>query len=696
MSSRDFLLEIGLEEMPARFVGETSKQLQDRVEKWLKENRISYSTITPYATPRRLALFIEDVAEKQEDREEEAKGPAKKIAYDEDGNWTKAAQGFARGQGVSTDDFYFKELKEVEYIYVTKHIQGVETKELLSQMREIITGMNFPKNMRWGNYDLKFIRPIRWLIALFGQEVIPLEITEIHSGNQTEGHRFLGSKISIEEPADYEKQLLGQYVVARADERKKSIVAQLKILEEEHQWRIPVDSDLLDEVTHLVEYPTSIFGSFDPDYLTLPEEVLVTSMKEHQRYFPVRNQSDELLPHFVTVRNGEVDPQGIVAKGNEKVLRARLADARFFYDEDKKLDITSALSQLENVVYHEELGSMGDKVRRIREISGELAEWLTFDEEIVAHIDRAAEICKFDLVSHMVNEFPELQGRMGEEYAQLAGENHKVSKAIFEHYLPRFAGDVLPQSDVGSILSVADKIDSIVGCFAIGIIPTGSQDPYALRRQALGIVQILLHEKWPITLEQLFNIAITSFRNRQLMQRTPEEVNGDLRNFFTLRLKNRMQEQGIRYDVMDAVLHDYSIELNSILEKAEILMNEVEEESFKLLVDSFTRVNNIANKIDRQVKTIRTEKFEADVEHELYESYTETKEKVEQLASEKKWLEVFQVLTNLQQPIEKFFDGVMVMVEDDEVRYNRLALLQQISFLVRSYADFSQLVFPSK
>jgi glycyl-tRNA synthetase beta chain len=696
MSNRDFLLEIGLEEMPARFVGEASKQLKDAVEKWLKENRISYSLITPYATPRRLALVIEKVAEMQEDREEEAKGPAKKIAYDEDGNWTKAAQGFARGQGVSTDDFYFKELKGVEYIYATKHIQGVETKELLPQMKEIITGMNFPKNMRWGSYDLKFIRPIRWLIALFGQEVIPLEITGIHSGNQTEGHRFLGSKISVEKPVEYEKQLLGQYVVARADERKQSIVAQLKILEEEHQWEIPIDSDLLDEVSHLVEYPTSIFGSFDSDYLSLPEEVLVTSMKEHQRYFPVRNQSGELLPYFVTVRNGEIDPEGIVAKGNEKVLRARLADARFFYDEDKKLEIASALSQLENVVYHVELGSVGDKVRRIREISGELAEWLTFDEEIVAHIDRAAEICKFDLVSHMVNEFPELQGRMGEEYAQLAGENHKVSKAIFEHYLPRFAGDILPESDVGSILSVADKMDSIVGCFAIGIIPTGSQDPYALRRQASGIVHILLNAKWSITLEQLFNIAITSFKNRQLMQRTPEEVNGDLRNFFTLRLKNLMQEQGIRYDVMDAVLHDFSIELNSILTKAEIIMNQAEEESFKLLVDSFTRVNNIASKTDRQVKTIRTEKFEADVEHELYESFIETKEKVEQLAREKKWLEVFQVLTYLQQPIERFFDGVMVMVEDDGVRYNRLALLQQISFLVRSYADFSQLVFPSK
>jgi glycyl-tRNA synthetase beta chain len=696
MSSRDFLFEIGLEEMPAKVVGEASEQLQGRVEKWLKENRISYSKITPFATPRRLGLIIEDVAEKQEDTREEAKGPAKKIALDEEGNWTKAAQGFARGQGVSKDDFYFKELKGVEYIYVTKYIQGIVTKELLPQVKELVTSMNFPKNMRWGNYDLKFVRPIRWIVALFGQEVIPLEITDIHSGNQTEGHRFLGNKVTIEEPKLYERQLLGEYVIAQTEERKKAIMAQLKTVEEEHQWDIPVDTKLLDEVTHLVEYPTSIFGSFDPEFLSLPEEVLITSMKEHQRYFPVRNQSGELLPHFVTVRNGDIDPNGVVAKGNEKVLRARLADARFFYEEDKKLEISPALSQLEHVVFHEELGSLGDKVRRIREISGELAEWLTFEEDAVADIDRAAEICKFDLVSQMVNEFPELQGRMGEEYAELAGENQVVCKAIFEHYLPRFAGDALPQSKVGAMLSVADKMDSIVGCFAIGIVPTGSQDPYALRRQASGIVHILLHEKWAITLEQLFNIAISTFRNRQLMQKSVEEVKGNLQSFFALRLKNRMQEQGIRYDVMDAVLHDYSIEIHSIFAKAEVLMNQVGEESFKPLVDAFTRVNNIADKIDRKENTIRPEKFEADVEHELYESYIDVKKKVELLTAEKKWQEAYQSLAELKEPIEGFFDGVMVMVEDDLVRYNRLSLLQQISILVGSYADFSQIVFSSR
>lgn len=695
MNKRDFLLEIGVEEMPARVVQAASRQLTEKIEGWLKENNISFGKSLSFATPRRLALVLEEVAEKQEDREEEAKGPAKKIAIDDEGKWSKAAEGFARGQGVSTDDFYFKELKGVEYIYVTKQIKGVETKELLSQLQEIITGMTFPKNMRWGDHDIRFVRPVRWLVSLFGSDVIPLQITGIQSGVETEGHRFLGNRISITEPKAYARELLGEYVIADAEERKKAIQSQLKLIEEEQGWVIPMDLDLLEEVTQLVEYPTAVFGSFDVEFLTLPKEVLITSMKEHQRYFPVQNEEGELLPHFVTIRNGGVDSGGAVVRGNEKVLRARLADARFFYDEDKKLQISSAVSQLENIVFHEDLGSIGDKVRRIREISGGLAEWLKFNKDTVSAVDRSAEICKFDLVSQMVNEFPELQGRMGEEYALLAGETKLVSKAVFEHYLPRFAGDQLPTTQVGAVVSVADKIDSIVGCFSLGLVPTGSQDPYALRRQASGIVQILLQEKWSITLNQLFTSAITTFKNRQLMTRSPEEVEKELQSFFKLRLKNRMQEQGIRYDVIDAVLLDHSDELHSLIDKASILMKQVETESLKTLVEAFTRLNNLANKIEHPIR-LQVEKFESNVEHDLYESYISVRAAVESQTNERDWEGVYHSLNELKGPIQAFFDQVMVMVDDDDLRHNRLALLQQISVLVRSYADFTQIVFKAK
>jgi glycyl-tRNA synthetase beta chain len=696
MSKRDFLIEIGVEEMPAKAVKAASLQLTEKIEGWLKDNNISYGVSRSYATPRRLALMIEGVAEKQEDREEEAKGPSKKIAVDDEGNWSKAAQGFARGQGVSPDDFYFKEIKGVEYIYITKQIKGVETKELLSQLKELITGMTFSKNMRWGDNELRFIRPVRWLVALFGSDVIPLEITGIQSGITSEGHRFLGNAIQINEPKEYAIELLKEYVIADANERKNAIKSQLRTLEEEKKWVIPMDSELLEEVTQLVEYPTAIFGSFDPEFLTLPKEVLITSMREHQRYFPVQNEEGELLPYFVTIRNGGVDFSGMVVKGNEKVLRARLADARFFYEEDKKLDISSAVSQLENIVFHEDLGSLGDKVRRIREISAQLAGWLKHDVSTAAAVDRSAEICKFDLISQMVNEFPELQGRMGEEYALLAGEGDVVSKAIFEHYLPRYAGDQLPATEVGAIVSIADKIDTIVGCFSLGLVPTGSQDPYALRRQASGIVHILLQEKWAITLNQLFSIALKTFKNRQLMKRSPEEVEKELQSFFTLRLKNRMQEQGIRYDVIDAVLQDQSVETNSFFDKANILMKQVDEESFKPLVEAFTRVSNLADKTDQHKNTIQASKFESNVEHALYESYKRVKEDVEKQTEEGKWEGAYLSLSQLKEPIEDFFDQVMVMVEDDGLRYNRLALLQNISLLIRGYADFSQIVFSSK
>lgn len=695
MSKRDFLLEIGLEEIPARFVDGAIQQLEDKVKRWLEENNIHFELVTPYATPRRLALLIQGMAEKQEDIKEEVKGPAKKIALDEQGNWSKAAQGFAKSQGVATEDFYFQELKGVEYIYATKEIKGIETRELLPQLQDLIIGMTFPKNMKWGTHEQRFVRPLRWIVALFGQEIIPITITNITSGNISEGHRFLGERIQIEVPSEYEKQLLGQYVIASVSERRKSIQAQITMLAEEKGWVVPVDQELLDEVVHLVEYPTALSGSFDADFLQIPQEVLITSMKENQRYFPVQDQEGKLLPHFITVRNGGVDGEGIVVRGNEKVLRARLADARFFYEEDKKLKIEVALAKLDQVVFHEELGTIGDKVKRIKEFSSQLSTALNLSSQTAQFVSRTAEICKFDLVSQMVYEFPELQGRMGQEYAYLAGEDQEVANAIFEHYLPRFAGDILPASEIGAIVSVADKLDTIVGSFGLGIVPTGSQDPYGLRRQATGIVQIILDRKWELSLDQLFQLAIEHFQAKELLKRDRQEVLQDLQQFFQLRIKNRLQEQGIRYDVIDAVSEHQNIDLDSVFKKAEVLAAKVEEPEFKLWVETFTRVNNLAQKHAWIEGAVNEQLFEKDVERELYRAIQEAQSACSQKTNEKEWAEALAELGKLKAPIDQFFEQVMVMVEDEKIRQNRMTLLQQISKLVQHYADFSKIVFPS-
>ncbi|MDQ0339648.1 glycyl-tRNA synthetase beta chain [Caldalkalibacillus uzonensis] len=696
MSQQDILVEIGLEEIPARFAEEARQQLGQRVSEWLTEQRIAYRQITSFATPRRLAVLVEGVAGKQEDQIEVAKGPAKKIALDEEGNWTKAALGFARSQGVEPNDLYVDTHKGTEYLFVKKHISGQPTKALLPHLKSVIESMSFPKNMRWGAYDFTFVRPIRWIVALYGQEVIPFEITGVKTSNHSWGHRFLSGKVTIEDPASYVQVMKQHYVLVNPEERKEAIVQGLHQLEEEHGWQIPIDHELLEEVTYLVEYPTAVWGTFDQSFLDIPDEVLITSMKEHQRYFPVKDQQGKLLPYFVTIRNGKADQDGIVIKGNEKVLRARLADARFFYEEDKKLDLEDALSKLENVVFHEKLGTIGDKVRRVKGLALELAEMLKLAEPVKQHVSRAADICKFDLVTQMVYEFPELQGKMGEEYATLAGEEKQVAKAIFEHYLPRFSGDQLPESDVGAVLAIADKLDSVSSFFGIGLVPSGSQDPYGLRRQAAGIVAIVLARKWPFSLTRLFNLGVGILEQRQLLERSRDKVMQDLEAFFKLRVKNRMQEEGLRYDIIDALLAADDDDLVAMFEKGMILSTEIEKEDFKPHVEALTRVTNIAKKLERPLETIQTDLFEQEEEQLLYTRYREVEEQVERLAEKREWDRVLQALFELKEPIDRYFEQVMVMVDQENIRYNRLNMLASIARIINRYADFGQLVFPTK
>ncbi|MGN7357763.1 glycine--tRNA ligase subunit beta [Paenibacillus sp. SAF-054] len=690
--SKDLLFEIGLEEVPARFLRAAMDQLKDKTVQWLEQSRLTFGEVEAYATPRRLAVLIKAVAEKQEDVEEEVKGPSRKIAQDENGNWSKAALGFARGQGVDPEQFTFKELNGVEYIYVTKSSTGVETASILAEgLLGILSSMTFPKNMRWGSYDYKFVRPIRWIVALFGSEIVDVEVTGVKSGNVTRGHRFLGTDAVVTEAAAYPDVLRSQHVIVDVQERESMILKQINGLAAEKNWKIAIKEDLLEEVLFLVETPTVLFGTFDPSFLNIPQEVLITSMREHQRYFPVLDEQGKLLPFFVTVRNGDSTSLDVIAKGNEKVLRARLSDAKFFYDEDQKMEIKDALSKLESIVFHEELGTVGDKVRRIRRIADQLGEALQISGTDQEFVSRAADICKFDLVTQMVYEFPELQGVMGEDYARKAGENEAVAKAVFEHYQPRSASDDLPASLVGSIVSIADKIDTIVGCFSIGIIPTGSQDPYALRRQSQGIVQMLLSKQMPLTLSQVFNIAIDVHAQLREMKRQGSEIRKDLEEFFGLRVKKLLSEN-LRYDVVDAVIAAGFDDVMSVVSRGDALMKAVNSgEEFKTTVESFNRVSNLAAKASKAA--VSESLLQEEAEKELHAAWLEVQKPYVTALEDKDGTKALELLAQMKASITNFFDSVMVMAEDEKVRNNRLGLLAQIDQGLKQFADFNKLVW---
>lgn len=690
--SKDLLFEIGLEEVPARFLRAAMEQLEERMVKWLEQSRIAYGEVHSYATPRRLAVLVKSVAEKQEDVQEEVKGPSRKIALDENGNWSKAALGFARGQGVDPEQFTFKELNGVEYIYVTKSSNGVETSALLSEaLLGILSSMTFPKHMRWGSYEYKFIRPIRWITALFGTDVIDLEVTGVKSGNVTRGHRFLGTEAVVPEAGAYQEVLRGQHVIVDVKEREGMILEQIESLAAEKNWTIAVKDDLLEEVLFLVETPTVLFGTFDPSFLNIPQEVLITSMREHQRYFPVLDGQGQLLPFFVTVRNGDKRSLDVIAKGNEKVLRARLSDAKFFYEEDQKLEIKDALSKLESIVFHEEIGTVGDKVRRIRRIADQIGEALQISGTDSESVSRAADICKFDLVTQMVYEFPELQGVMGEDYARKAGEREDVAKAVFEHYQPRSASDDVPSSLVGSIVSMADKIDTIVGCFSIGIIPTGSQDPYALRRQSQGIVQILLAKQMPLTLSQLFDIALGVHAELRSLDRQPDDIRKDLAEFFSLRVKKLLSET-LRYDVVDAVISAGFDDVISVVSRGEALMQAVNSgDDFKTTVESFNRVSNLAAKAEKA--EVQEQLFVEEAESNLFRAWQSITADYHAALSERDGAKALALLADIKEAVTKFFDSVMVMAEDERVRANRLGLLASIDRDLKQFADFNKLVW---
>lgn len=675
--TKHLLIELGLEEMPAYVVKPSSKQLRQKMGQFLEENRLDFDKIEVFSTPRRLAVRVVNLADHQRDYSEDFKGPAKKIALDADGDFTKAAQGFVRGKGLTTDAIEFREVNGEEYVYVTKNEAGKPVQEVLTGVVDVLKSLNFPVNMHWANHTFEYIRPVHTLVALLDDQALDLEFLDIKSSRISRGHRFLGQETEIKSAASYEDDLRAEFVLADAQERENLIIDQIRELEERHKVSVEIDEDLLDEVLNLVEYPTAFMGSFDRKYLDIPEEVLVTSMKSHQRYFVVRDHEGNLLPNFVSVRNGNAAFLENVIKGNEKVLLARLEDGEFFWREDQKLQIMDLVDKLKAVTFHEKIGSLYEHMMRTKAIAVYLGQESGLSSEEIHQVERAANIYKFDLLTGMVGEFDELQGIMGEKYALLAGENAAVAAAVREHYLPTSAEGELPDSKVGAILAIADKLDTLLSFFSVGLIPSGSNDPYALRRATQGIVRILDKFGWEIPLDQLIaNLYQLPFDS--LTYENQPEVMAFLRARVA-----KMIDGDVPKDIRDAVLDSSTHVVRLEIEAADALADKAKDPDFKASVESLARVFNLAKKLEVEA-AVDPGLFENEYEQELFNL-------VEELHFTEEMTDNLDRLFALSPAIDSFFDNTMVMTEDLLLQKNRLSLLKTLMTKAQSIAAFDEI-----
>ncbi|MFR3568180.1 MAG: glycine--tRNA ligase subunit beta [Paraclostridium sordellii] len=682
------LFEIGVEELPARYVNSAMEQLKLNIVKSFDENRITYDSVNVYSTPRRLTVVVDNICERQEDLEEEVKGPAKKIAVDADGNFTKPLLGFMKSKGIKEEDLYFKQVGKEEYAFGKIKQEGKLTSEVLKTvLPEAIKSMTFPKAMRWGGKNMRFIRPIRWMVCILNDSALDIELEGIVSGNVTKGHRFLGeSEFEVNTLDEYLAKLKENFVILNQDERKSIIKEQCEEVAKSLGGEIELDEELLEEVTHLVEYPTAFYGEFDEDYAKLPKEVVITPMKQHQRYFPVLKDG-KLLPNFIAVRNGDSHRIDNVKSGNEKVLEARLADALFFYKEDTKKSLESYIEKLKTVVFQAKLGTVYDKTLRIEKLANDILDKLN-ESGVKEDTLRAAKLCKADLVTGMVFEFTELQGVMGREYAKVSGENENVAEAIFEHYLPRFAGDILPKTKEGIVLSIADKLDSIAGFFAIGIQPTGSQDPYALRRQALGIINILMDNNLDISLKELVDLTLDNY---SFIEFNKEEVLNQIMDFFKDRIKNLFRDLGIRYDVIDAILSSNIDDIADMYARANALNSWIDKDELVEMLTAFNRVATLAQKAETDKVDINLMREEA--EFNLYQQFQEIRSNVEHLLADKEYTKALDAFASLRPAIDNMFDSVMIMDKDEAIKNNRLAILKQIYDIMLNICDLSKIVY---
>jgi len=687
----EILLEIGIEEIPARFLKPALNDIEKYIKKELKENRVVFDEVKTYGTPRRLVLHVTDLTEKQESLDIVNTGPAKHIAFNESGELTKAGLGFVKSQGINATELDIIETPKGEYVAVRKFIEGKDTKELLpTLLTDLITSLTFPKSMKWSDKEIKFVRPIQWILALADNELININIDGIESKLTSRGHRFFGeAEFDVLSVYSYFEKVRNNYVIIDIEERKNKILSMINEKCNKKGEQVLIRPALLDEVTNLVEYPYPIVGTFNSEFLEVPQDILIISMEVHQRYFPILDENGKLLPKFVVVRNGIEDSEH-VRSGNEKVLSARLSDARFFYQEDLKRSLDDNVEKLKSVVFQKDLGTIYQKVTRSKKLAEKLLDKLNLNSQKETTL-RTIHLSKADLVSNMIGEkeFTKLQGFMGAEYALKSGEKEEVAKGIEEHYYPRYQGDVLPQGIEGRIAGICDRMDTLAGCLGVGIIPSGSKDPFALRRASLGIINIILDAKLDISLEELTSHALDVLEEDGVLKKDKEEVRKSIIEFFYQRIITVFVDKGYHRDIVKAVL---TVNNETILEaekKIKTLTEISKEDNFVDLIQLLKRIKNIAKSFAEENVAINTELFETDAESNLYNFFVDFENRVEVLIRDKDYKAYFGEILKGKDSINNFFDNVMVMAKEENIKNNRLSLLKSIDTKFNLLADLS-------
>ncbi len=685
--SKEFLLEIGTEEIPSRFIGPALENMKALFAALLVSGRVAAGgEIKAYGTPRRLVLYASQVDERQSDVSKEVLGPPRKVAFDGSGMPAKAAMVFAEKNKVTVDSLSFKSTDKGEYVFARIDEKGGETAAWLQRaLPGFILSIPFPKSMRWMDKDIRFARPIHWVLSLFGGAVVAFELNGLKSGNLSRGHRFMSpGAFLVKDFKSYMSQSEPNFVVIDPEIRKQRIVKQADELAGSRGGAVLEDAGLVDEVTNLVEYPVALMGSFNKDYLRIPKEVLITAMREHQRYFSVVDHTGNLLPHFITISNTRAEAPDVVRAGNERVLAARLSDAAYFFDHDVKVKLSDRVEGLKKVMYQEKLGTLYDKTERIQKLSRYLAGILKADAGVA---ERAARLCKADLITGVVGEFPRLQGVMGRQYALISGEDPRVADAVAEHYLPRSAGDSLPASLEGMCVGIADRIDTLAGCFAAGLIPTGSEDPYGLRRQSVAIMAMLFEKGRGLSLSALISEACKA---HGLKKSDTIRVEAETLDFCRQRLAGMLAFEGLRSDVVDAAL---SVKFDDPLiarEKVKALDALRTSEDYQPLVTALKRAGNILP--EKFEGAVKKGFLKEEAEQALHAAYMDIKDRVAEKTARLDFRGALADIASLRKPVDAFFDKVMVMDKDPDVKNNRLALLAGVTGLFAGIADFSRLV----
>ena len=685
---KELLFEIGTEEIPSGYLPPALEDLKAVANRLLAEQRLTFAGIRSLGTPRRLTLFVDGVIEHQADQRREVVGPPKAVAFDAEGRPTKAAEGFARAQGVPVEALKVRALDRGEYLVAVQEERGARTQDvLLTLLPRLLAALPFPKFMRWGEGTFRFVRPIRWLLAVYDGRVVPFEMDGLRAENKTYGHRFLAPRaVRVKSFQEYVEKLEERFVIVDPSRRREMVRALAKEAAAAVKGQPVMDEALVEAVADLVEFPTAVCGAFKSEYLELPREVIVTPMQKHQRYFPVVDAAGSLLPYFVAIANMRAKDMQFIRQGNERVLRARLNDAEFFFREDRKRPLADRLPELRQVIFQEKLGTVADKVERIRRVAVWIAERV--DPATRATAERAALLCKADITTNMVKEFPNLQGVMGREYARLSGETPEVCRAIEEHYLPRFAGDRLPASTAGAAVALADRLDSILGCFGVGLVPTGSEDPYALRRAALGVIQTILQPGFRLPLDEVVAIAQAGYDAGTSPQ--AEAIRRDVLEFLRGRTQAVLLERGLPVDVVEAVLSAGSNDVADAARRAEALAVLRREADFAELATAFRRVVGIVPRGFQ--RTVEVGRLVEGAERALFAQAMELKAEVSRLVAAQDYLGALRRIVALRPMVDMFFEEVLVIGPDEELTQNRFALLKTVGDLFARIADFTKIM----